>query len=295
MNWLSKALKFPLHLALGKKSFRQKLVYELRRKYFADLQFQVPLTADLSCPILQERFAWSFSEIFLNSEYGSFLKETGLPRRWLDIGCHAGFFSVYLAWQHRIERSERFEALLIDADPRVEPDVTALITATDLRKHFRFKLGAIGAGAGSVEFALRGGMASSAAGIESENVTKVAVPILSPEEIARLFPGSYDLIKIDVEGAEDAFIERYQQVYRRCGFLMLEWHSWDTEGTASVRIQHALKEEGFDLTEQIQSLKTHKVDERVLTTGCHLYRNLKLTAPAGSTETAPQAFAGARQ
>jgi FkbM family methyltransferase len=295
MNWLNKALKFPLHLALGSKSFRQKLIYELRRNYFADLQFQVPLTADFSCPILQERFAWSFSEIFLNSEYGSFLKETGLPRRWLDIGCHAGFFSVYLAWQHRIERSERFEALLIDADPRVEKDVSDLITAMNLTNHFRFKLGAIGAAARSVEFALREGMASSAAETGSEKVTKVAVPILTPEEIARLLPGPYDVIKIDVEGAEDAFIERYQQVYNCCKFLILEWHSWDAEGMASVKIQQALKKEGFDLSEQIQSLKTHKVDERVLTTGCHLYRNLNMHVPAGSKETAPRAFAEARQ
>src|SRR5689334_7470562 len=72
MNWLRKALKLPLNLALNSSRLRQKVVYELRRQYFSDLQFQIPLNRDLPCPIYQERFAWSFSEIFLNAEYGDF-------------------------------------------------------------------------------------------------------------------------------------------------------------------------------------------------------------------------------
>jgi FkbM family methyltransferase len=274
MNWLRKALKLPLNLALKSPSLRKKLVYELRRNHFSEMQFKIPLNAELSCPIFQERFAWSFSEIFLNAEYGNFLKETGLPQRWLDIGCHAGFFSLYLAWQHIEAGNRNFEGLLIDADPRVEADVRKLLETTNLSDRLRFELGAIGAGNDFIEFAMRDGMSSSAS--SEANGEKIArVPVLPSARIIRPFPPPYDLIKLDVEGAEDVFLEKYGPIYTNSRYLILEWHSPDREGKAALKVKERMEEAEFELTDEIQGLKTHIIEGRVLTTGCHLYRNLR--------------------
>jgi hypothetical protein len=118
---MRKFLKLPLTVALRTPFLRKRAVYHFLHEYFPDLELSIPLSHGFWCPIPGPDAIYSLSEIFLKDEYGSFLNEIPLPRRWMDLGCHAGYFTLYLAWQHAVAGSTGdWRALLIDADPRTE-------------------------------------------------------------------------------------------------------------------------------------------------------------------------------
>ncbi len=118
---LHKLFKLPITVPLRFGFIRRRVAFELR-PWFGEFEFEIPLTGELACPIGSWDAAHSFSEIFVTNEYGSFLDEMPLPRRWLDLGCHAGYFTLYLAWKNALAgRAKEWSALMIDADPRMEP------------------------------------------------------------------------------------------------------------------------------------------------------------------------------
>jgi FkbM family methyltransferase len=269
---LRKLLKKPLLLALRNEWLRGKIVYELRKDFFRNLQIAVPLSHGMSCPLGKHDYIYSFSEIFIAEEYGGFLDSISTPRRWIDLGCHAGFFSLYLAWQLRKAGINEFSASLLDADPRVQKDVLHLIEANSLQQQFQFRPGMIGSGAGEGAFALREAMGSSADfGIHAEASAKV--PFIPASEILKQFPPPYDLLKVDIEGAEFELVKHYGEILENSTHVLIEWHSWDAEASGESRLRQALEQRGFGLLQVLQERKHFKVEGRHLTAGCHLYQN----------------------
>src|SRR5271167_3626489 len=98
LKTLRKIIKLPLTLALRMPFIRKRAAYHFRTDYYPDLEVNIPLGDGFWCPLLTQDSVHSFGEIFVAHEYGSFLDEIPLPRRWIDLGCHAGYFSLYLAW-----------------------------------------------------------------------------------------------------------------------------------------------------------------------------------------------------
>lgn len=276
---LRKLLKWPLRAVLRSRSISPKVAFELRRDHYADLQITIPLSHGMACPVRREDYLHSFTEIFLTAEYGDFLKHIPLPRRWLDLGCHAGYFSTFLAWQWRKLGSDSFRALLSDADPRVAQDVEYLINLNKLQAQFTFLPGLIASGSGTMEFALRDGMGSST-DLRTAADSVAAVPILSQETMLAKLAPPIDLLKLDIEGAEFALIEHYPQVLAAARALVVEWHSWDSTGTAEARLTDELAKRGFEFTAVLQPRKHHLIEGKPLSTGCHLYKNLEPAARA---------------
>jgi FkbM family methyltransferase len=267
---LRKLLKWPLRAAVRNPWLRGKIEWELRNGNHGELPVVVPLSHGMSCPIRRAGYVHSFSEVFLNGEYGEFPRQVPLPKRWLDIGCHAGYFSAYLAWRCKRNGADDFSALLIDADPRVEADIEYLIQVNQLESKFKFLAGLIQDGAGSKPFGLRQVMESSSdTRLPADKVATVG--IITSAAILEAFPPPYDLIKVDIEGAEFTLIEHYGDVLRQARSLLVEWHSWDIEGTGEARLCDLLGRRGFERTAVIQERKHHLVDGNSLTTGCHLY------------------------
>lgn len=249
------------------------LVHELHQRHFPGLNFCIPLSHGMVCPISRASNIHSFSEIFLANEYGDFLKRGSLPRRWIDLGCHAGFFSAYLAWQLRRRGVEEFSALLIDADPRVAPDVQHLVTVNGLEQQLHFRPGMIANEDGIKPFGLREVMRSSAE--VTPGVEAVAlVPVISSEQIREAFPPPYDLLKLDIEGGEYGFIEHYGAVLSESRTVVVEWHSWDDVGAGEARLTDLMGKCGFEWVETVQPRKETIEEGRPLYTGCHLYRNV---------------------
>jgi FkbM family methyltransferase len=276
---LRKLLKWPLRAALRSSWLRPKIAFELRRAGYADLEVTIPLSHGMAVPIRREDFVHSFTEIFLAHEYGDFLERMPLPRRWLDLGCHAGFFSTLLAWEWRKRGSEDFRAFLVDADPRVAADIAHLVKLNRLDRQFEFAAGLIGEGTGQAEFALRDGMGSST-DLRTRADAVQQVPILGPAEMREKLPPPIDLVKLDIEGAEFCFIEHYAEVLSAAAHVVAEWHSWDSHGAGEGQMIDAMAKRGLVFVAALQPRKLHSIQGKPLSTGCHLYKNLERTCAA---------------
>ena len=228
---------------------RRRLALALRMFHFADLDLSLPLSHGLSCPLGLSEDGHSLSEIFFNGSYSDILSgnSPALPSRWIDLGCHAGYFSLWLEWQRRRLGlpSGASAALLVDADARHQPGVTHLLETNGLALRWSFAHGAICAGEGQRVFYQRSVMASSAATYAPEPGHPVSVPILTPALLLKQFPPPYDLIKVDIEGGEVDFLAHYETVWLQSRSILLEWHA-DSLGSAGVEgLRIRLRDSGF--------------------------------------------------
>lgn len=273
LKTIRRILKFPLTFALSLPFVRKRAAYHFHEDYFGDLLVSIPLGDKFWCPLPTRDSIHSFSEIFVSDEYGSFLRDIPLPGRWLDLGCHTGYFSLYLAWKHSLAgTADGWRALLIDADPRMEAFTRRVLGANGLLQACEFRSGLISARAGDQPFALREGMGSSSdTGMHGVlGVEKVRV--IPPSEILAALPPPYDLIKIDIEGGEVDFVQSYKEVYKHASAILMEWHSHDKEGSAAVPLRAALEENGFSFVRTLRPRRELKFDSGWYSSGVELYR-----------------------
>lgn len=264
-----------MHWALSCEPVRRRIAFEMKYQYFPSLEMEIPLTHNFSCPLRQLDALYSFTEIFVGAEYGNLLEKIPMPARWLDLGSHAGYFSLYLAWQHAVRATGTdYRALLVDADPRSAEWVNSMIRLNSLKNHLQYRLGAISKNEGSIQFALRSGMGSSA-DLNAPEVSNVQnVPVLTAAAMIDLLPPPYDLVKLDVEGAEFDFIAAYENIWSRTRHLVIEWHSWDEEGRGEAEIRELMTARKFRLEEVLKPKTKHIVQGRPLTAGIHRYISL---------------------
>lgn len=275
-KFIRSVLKAPLNLALKCGFIRRRVAFELKQRWFAELNVSIPLTHDFACPIAELDALYSFSEIFASGEYGHLLQHVPLPLRWIDLGCHAGYFTLYLAWQHAVAgENADWHALLVDADPRAERQASKTLVANGIGNRCCFLEGAIVSDSTQNEFALRTGMGSSQrmdlAGIEST----CRVRRVSPEEILEKLAPPYDLIKIDIEGAEYDFLECYAPVLAQASSVLLEWHSFGETDSDGVRANALLEREGFSLAAVLRPKRILHVEGMRVVSGVHLYRRVQ--------------------
>ena len=274
---IRKFLKLPLTTALRAAFFRKRAAYHFRYEYFADLELSIPLSHGFWCPILGLDTLYSFSEIFVTGEYGSFLSDIPLPRRWVDLGCHAGYFTLYLAWQHAVAGSEEdWRALLIDADPRAEVLTQKTLKQNSLLRQGEFRTGLISNRTGELDFALREGMLSSVDATTGGIQSMRRVRVIPPGEILAALHPPYDLIKIDVEGSEADFLEAYSEVYTSAAAILMEWHSRDKKGSREESLRKTLEASGFYLARDLRPRRVLQTDTGWLSSGTQLYRRPKI-------------------
>ncbi len=232
-----------LKKALGWVPLRRRVAFALRTHYFSDLGITLPLTHGLSCPVALESEVFSFSEIFVEDLYHDLLKLGPLPSRWLDLGCHAGYFSLWLEWRRRrAEAKGESAALLVDADARCVPGVGRLLELNHLPT-WQVAHGVIAPGEGSLTFYEREVMSSSAQPGGSGHA--VTVPIFDEKRIRAILPPPYDLIKVDIEGAELDFLEHYEETCRAARIILLEWHGASLGPDATKKLRARLQALGF--------------------------------------------------
>ncbi len=226
---------------------RRRILFALRQWHYKEMGVLIPVGQGLSCPIVKRDYWHSFEEIFFTDEYRPVFDTIPLPGRWLDIGCHAGFFSLFVVQQRRkAGLPGPGSALLIDGDARVIDSIREIQAQNPAAgKAFDFLHGAIAKSGDTVEFEEEVAMSSALAQPGQAGKTRRLVPVALPEQItARLAP-PYDLVKIDVEGAEHDFLSRYQGVLEKSKHLLLEWHSWHFGGGGLPAIQDAAAKAGF--------------------------------------------------
>lgn len=237
---------------LRRSDFRHWLIGKIKQKYFDELELSIPLSATLRCPIAFPEATHCFLEIFVNGEYRAALEKMPLPERWLDIGCYAGFFSLYAIWRRQSQNLPAdFRALLVDADSRMEAAVNTLMRANNISANqLSFRQGAIVATPGTYQFLERNDMSSTLESVYSANpdagITR-QVNAIAANEIAAVLPPPYDLVKVDIEGSEYDFLLAYQTLVEKAKYLLMEWHSWHTGGGGREQIKQMVELLGFEL------------------------------------------------
>ena len=195
------------------------------------------------------------------------------PVRWIDLGAFAGFFSAWLLWtRNRLKLSgSPCEALLIDADEKRASFIEELLRINNLSGAFHFRHGSIATGSGTCKFVHMPYMNSALASIAGPAEELFDVPILTASEIMSTFPPPYDLVKVDIEGAEYELFQNYRDLLSHSEHLLLEWHSWHSGGGGRGQLEDLAAEVGFRRVAELQPVRGVAARQ----TGVILFRRAK--------------------
>lgn len=224
-----------------------KIISTLKQYYFHRLDITIPLSNHLQCPIDRFESYCCYNEIFISEEYKEILEMIETPRKWLDIGCHQGFFSLYVEQSRRLESKSGSSALLVDADTRVIRGVEKLISINSLDESFYFQHGLIQGGQETGVFFEDDFMSSSLIPSDRSWKVKKEVPVLNQSKIMQLLEPPYDLIKLDIEGGEYDFLSCYKELCRQAKYIVMEWHSWHCGGGGLPQLKELLSKVSFEV------------------------------------------------
>jgi len=267
----------PIRCLLKSPGLRRRLAFAIKQDYFVELQLRMPLEPGLAAPLDRWDAFIAFSETFLSNEYGDLFQRIALPDRWLDFGCHRGYFSLWVAWEKaRRGLDGPGKALLIDADPRAGTWFKNLLECNPSLQNFQFLQAAVATpdSGDAVSFIQRDGMASLHPGdMPGECDDPISVPRLEAERITEKLAPPYDLIKVDIEGAEFALFETMGEILSQARLLVIEWHGWGDGGaSAQARLAKAAAQLGFGPPEDLRPIRGSPKCSTDVVTGTHLYR-----------------------
>ena len=236
---------------------RRRVIFYLKQKYFQDFGFEITLGQGLVAPIPYKDSHDSFSEIFIQQEYAKILKNIPLQDKWIDIGCHMGYFSLWMENRRRLQCHNKSEVLLIDADKRTAFAIGNLIRRNRIST-WTYQQGVIASGK-EINFYQKDYMASTT--LKSNGVNPCKVRVLQQNSIEKSFPGPYGMIKIDIEGSEWEFLNNYDSLIKQTNYLLIEWHSWHNGGGGVEQIKKKIESLGLRI------LKMSKEDHNGLSVG----------------------------
>lgn len=256
MNFLLDPFRAAKSNAFQNRLLRRHSVDHLKQYFYHELGFSLQLGFGIVTPFYASQSLCSFSEIFFEGEYESVFSEISLPDRWVDLGCHYGYFSLYLAWLRAKAGLHSFQALLVDADQRVMPALNELVLQNNWQEQVVYLYGAIAEGSGYVRFREHSFMSSMLddLSLRVDNIQRksYSVPIIDQNVILATMPPPYDLLKIDVEGGEYDFLTNYGKVLDNSKSLLIEWHSWHRGGGSAEQIKSLAESKGFKLVRVIR-------------------------------------------
>jgi FkbM family methyltransferase len=222
------------------KRLMQSLVRDLLP--YARLDFRTPSGLHLFVP---DRGAWgSLGEVFIARGYDPFYQHLNRVRHWVDLGCNHGFFSFGLL-EHFVRQEGHWpetRAFLGDANRDCVQRVRAAIVHNGLQDNWRCEQVVVGPPDSIVKFQQHKDSIHSnifAVGRSHQNFRLPATNVS-----AMLPPGDnwFDLIKIDIEGAEKFLFEHHLDFLKRFRYGLCEWHAPVFPGT---EIEKKLRESNW--------------------------------------------------
>jgi len=174
------------------------------------------------------------NEIFSTDVY---VKPVALiqPKAFVDLGSNVGYFPLLVT---EVMRSRSIKGLCIEPNPELQPRIEFHLGANGLGDVHLIRGVVAGDDAGpEADFFLNPShIASSLTGKFNPlmpvggRVQKIKVPVIDlSQEWRRHFGAArIDLIKIDIEGAEIAFLKAHTSFLKGVGAVLIEWHAWVT-------------------------------------------------------------------
>jgi FkbM family methyltransferase len=188
---------------------------------------------------MSEVYMGAFKGVFIDREYDCAGRLARPPRRILDLGGNIGFGSVFFA-----NLFPDAHLAIVEPDPRNLPILRQNLAANGVSAAI-FE-GAIGPSAGRL--ALRYGAnptCSSLAGTGLHELSGAAeVAVMTVDQVLEQVGwDAVDLVKIDIEGAEEALLTANNAWLRRTGAILIEIHP----NTTAERLNRSLARFGFEL------------------------------------------------
>ena len=242
-------IPFSSHSLLAKfPKIRSRLAHMFRSDFFFDLGIAFPVGGNLWAPLPFNDAYDSFSEIFIQNEYESFLPANKTFDKILDFGAHFGYFSL---WMQTRQLKHPLEALLVEPDERSQMAIENLVKRNGLSSRFRHISAAVGPKElETIAFYSRPFMASSAFEGKKDEGLPSRKRILKQGEILDWTSPPFDLVKVDVEGSEWSLLKDYEGILRNTRRLLLEWHSWQDGGGGLPQIKERLSELDFRIEKE---------------------------------------------
>lgn len=248
---------------------RRLLVRQVKQHHFRELGLRLPIGHGLHCPLHTHENVASFSEIFCQQEYAGLWEHIAPPARWLDLGAHAGYFTLSVAARHaQAGTAATWRAVLVEPDPRMREVIASGLELNRLGAQAQVLTGLVGSGPPLTRFALREGMLSSSVDLWGGKL--IDVPRIDEATLLAALPPPYDLVKIDIEGSEYDFVRAYPTICASARTCVIEWHAPTADAPALAELVRTLHTHG--LTRRI----TLRPGARCLTHGPRSFSGLDL-------------------
>src|SRR5262249_2098675 len=188
-----------------------------------------------------------YNEIFVDGEYRNAVEhslsnlETGRKPVFLDLGANVGFFTLYLIDRLRRRHKRPFEIKAVEGSPTVFGRLKSrLKTQTVPGEEIQLYHGLVGrrSGTGTLFEIGYHGMASL---IPRRLSRATTVPFLNLDEVCADVD-VIDLLKCDIEGAEEEFLNNWKAVIEKTKCAVFEFHPAKCDTVACKTI---LLESGF--------------------------------------------------
>lgn len=186
----------------------------------------------------------SLREVFLEEVYACELSfEVGTV---LDLGANIGLTSVWMACRQRLRhaQSASFRQMYVIAVEPVQANADVAV------KNFQANqvsgtvvCAAVGQRTGVVSFSARAESNLGKIVSVANHSDTISVPMVGIRELLEQFPnGTVDLVKMDIEGSENALLSKHTDWLANVRALMIEWHD---EITPSPPLIQNLLSSGF--------------------------------------------------
>lgn len=213
---------------------------------FAGLETRTP--GGVRLPV-RDKGEWGcLGEIFIERIYEPFWPSLRDVRGWVDLGCNAGFFSFGLLdfLSRSAGAAPPTRAFLGDANETCVALARDTIRRNGLAEHWSCEHVVVGPPGETVsfsqfKFSVHSSIFARQRGERTFRYPATDIPAL----LARL-RGVFDLIKIDVEGAELFLFQHHTGLLQRFRFGLCEWHAPQFDGAT---MRDWLRQSGFETLE----------------------------------------------
>jgi FkbM family methyltransferase len=214
----------------------QRLAKSLMWRFFAMTGMQFRVHSGLEVAVADKHEMDTFKEIFIQQDYDDFLDQLPAPQRILDLGCNSGYFALLMLNRAMSRKGNALlpEMVLLDANAKAVERARSVIACSGVTQaKATFVHGLVGQrGSRSASFYLAPASAESSAEHRTKRSKVFSVPCVDLAAlISQHFPLGLDLIKCDIEGAEEDLVRQWPEVLGQTKALLVEWHgfrgSWE--------------------------------------------------------------------
>jgi len=181
-----------------------------------------------------------FSGFFVTQPYAAALELAPRREYIVDLGANRGFFLLFAEYLSRKKWKAEPRFLCVEAARRNFERLKDHVVANGLKERVTLVQGAVcGRRTGSVEFyysARFHGMG----GITGKRLTTRSVPVIDLQKLIQ--SQSIDVLKMDIEGSEQAVLEEYPEILEKTGVFIGEFYLKHID---YARCKDVLKEHGL--------------------------------------------------